>query len=234
MKQQFNIKGMTCSACSSAIDRQVRQLDGVEEVQVNLLSNTMDVTYDQATANQIIQAVQDAGYDATTKDDEAIDTKQYQTLANKMKMRFIYSLIFMLPLFYISMGHMMEWPLPSIFHTNPLFYAYTQLVLTIPIVVINREFFIHGFKSLYKRNPNMDSLIALGSTAAILYGLYAIAKITIGLNTNNSAMVMQFTMDLYFETSAMILTLITLGKYLETKSKGKTSEAISKLIDLSP
>lgn len=234
MKQQFDITGMTCTACSSAIDKKVRQLEGVEDVQVNLLSNTMDVTYENATAQQIIRAVQDAGYDASTKDDDTVNTQQYQTLANKMKMRFIYSLIFMLPLFYISMGHMMEWPLPSIFHTNPLLYAYTQLLLTIPIVIVNREFFIHGFKALIKKSPNMDSLIALGSTAAILYGIYAIVKITIGLNTNNSEMVMQFTMDLYFETSAMILTLITLGKYLETKSKGKTSEAISKLIDLTP
>ncbi len=234
MKQQFNIKGMTCAACSSAIERKLSHLDGVKSCQVNLLANNMTVEYDNISDKDIIHAVQDVGYDAFLPSSDQKETNEYAKLADKMKKRFILSLIFTVPLFYLAMGHMMGWPLPGIFHTNPLLNAFTQLALTIPVLIINHEFFTHGFKALFKLNPNMDSLIAIGSSAAVLYGLYAIVKIVIGVQTGDTKMVEMFIMDLYFETSAMILTLITLGKYLEIKSKGKTSEAISKLIDLAP
>lgn len=234
MKQQFNIEGMTCSACSSAIERKISNLQGVTLCQVNLLANTMIVEYDTITDQDILQAVSDVGYTASLPSTNKKQLPTYDRQANQMKQRFILSLIFTVPLFYLSMGHMLKWPIPEIFHTMPLLNALIQLALTIPVLIINREFFIHGFKALFNLNPNMDSLIALGSSAAVLYGLYAITKIIIGIQTGDQMMVDMFIMDLYFETSAMILTLITLGKYLETKSKGKTSEAISKLIDLAP
>ncbi|MEG0076293.1 heavy metal translocating P-type ATPase [Anaerorhabdus sp.] len=233
MKQTFNITGMTCTACSSAIEKKLNHLDGVTSCQVNLLANTMVVEYNDITENDIIQAVEDVGYGASIPSESA-PAPSYDQISEKMKKRFIYSAIFTVPLFYIAMGHMMNWPLPSILMDNALLNALLQLLLTIPVLILNREFFIHGFKSLVKGNPNMDSLIAIGSTAAVLYGIYAITKIAIGVQTHDMALVHEFIMDLYFETSAMILTLITLGKYLETKSKGKTSEAISKLIDLAP
>lgn len=234
MKQQFNIQGMTCSACSSAIERKINSLEGVTLCQVNLLANSMIVDFDGITPQMIIQAVKDVGYDAVLPESSKNESPAYDQLAKAMKQRFVLSLLFTVPLFYLAMGHMMNWPIPSIFHTYPLVNALTQCALTIPVLYLNREFFIHGFKALFRGSPNMDSLIALGSTAAVLYGLYAIVKIAIGVQTGNQMLVDMYSMDLYFETSAMILTLITLGKYLETKSKGKTSEAISKLIDLAP
>ncbi|MEG0177266.1 heavy metal translocating P-type ATPase [Anaerorhabdus sp.] len=233
MKQTFDIQGMTCTACSSAIERKISKMEGVQSVQVNLLSNNMVVDYNGLNENDIIHAVEDVGYNASLPS-KTTATPSYDELSTRIKKRFIYSAIFTVPLFYIAMGHMMNWPLPSILMDQPLVNAWLQLLLTIPVLILNKEFFIHGYKALFKLNPNMDSLIAIGSTAAVLYGIYAIFKITIGVQTGDTHLVHQFIMDLYFETSAMILTLITLGKYLETKSKGKTSEAISKLIDLAP
>lgn len=233
MKQTFNITGMTCAACSSAIEKKLNNLNGVESCQVNLLANNMVVEYKDISENDIIQAVEDVGYGASLPSDSK-PTPSYDQLSQKIKKRFIYSALFTVPLFYIAMGHMMNWPLPSILMENALLNATLQLILTIPVLVLNREFFTHGFKALFKGNPNMDSLIAIGSSAAVLYGIYAIFKIAIGVQNHDMALVHEFIMDLYFETSAMILTLITLGKYLETKSKGKTSEAISKLVDLAP
>ncbi|SJZ53904.1 heavy metal translocating P-type ATPase [Anaerorhabdus furcosa] len=233
MKQTFNITGMTCAACSSAIEKKLNNLNGIESCQVNLLANNMVVEYKDISENDIIQAVEDVGYGASLPSDSK-PTPSYDQLSQKIKKRFIYSALFTVPLFYIAMGHMMNWPLPSILMENALLNATLQLILTIPVLVLNREFFTHGFKALFKGNPNMDSLIAIGSSAAVLYGIYAIFKIAIGVQNHDMALVHEFIMDLYFETSAMILTLITLGKYLETKSKGKTSEAISKLVDLAP
>ena len=243
---KFDVYGMTCAACSGAVERAVKKLDGVEEVQVNLLANNMQVRFSpEVTEEAIERAVEQAGYraevhDATPAASKSNPANEHGSVMEEelrsMKRRFILSLIFLIPLFYISMGHMMGLPLPAFMHGNPnaITFALTQLLLTLPILVINRSYFIHGFKALIKRSPNMDSLIAIGSAAAFVYGVFAIYRIGYGLGHGLDAVVSQYSMDLYFESSAMILTLITLGKYLETRSKGKTSQAIAKLIDLAP
>lgn len=155
---------------------------------------------------------------------------------DSMKRRLIVSFLFSVPLFYISMGHMMGWPLPDFFHGNgnAITFAFTQFLLVLPVAIVNEKYFRVGFKTLFKGSPNMDSLIAIGSTAAIVYGVYAIYKIGYGLGHGDMALVSQYSMDLYFESAAMILTLITLGKFFEARAKGKTSEAITKLVDLAP
>lgn len=240
MKQDFDVQGMSCAACSSRIEKSVSQLDGVEQVSVNLLTNHMQVNYDEKKLNdqKIIDCVVKAGYGATlpnasntVKKSEVIKEDE----AEGMKKRFIASLIFMLPLFYISMGHMVGSPLPSILlgHENALIFAFTQFLLCLPVLIINQKYFINGFKALFHRSPNMDSLIAIGSGASFVYGIYAIYMLGYGLGHMDMAIVERYHMELYFEGAAMILTLITLGKYLETKSKGKTSEAIQKLMSLS-
>ncbi|MFQ9951107.1 MAG: heavy metal translocating P-type ATPase, partial [Clostridium sp.] len=241
--KKFDVIGMTCSACSAHVEKSVKKVPGVEEIQVNLLSNSMSVEYDESMTNPqaIIQAVQDGGYDARERQKEkksqqapAQDTAQ-QELRN-MKKRFIVSLIFLIPLFYLSMGHMMGAPVPGFFlgTENALAFAFTQLLLCIPIVGINIKYFKVGFRSLWKRSPNMDSLIAIGSAAALLYGIFAIYQIGWGLGHGDVERVHHYSMDLYFESAGMILTLITLGKYLEARAKGRTSDAITKLIHLAP
>ena len=245
MKTKFNVTGMTCSACSAHVDKSVRKLEGVSDVNVNLLANTMVVDYDEktVTTDEIIKAVEKGGYGANlpisalageAPRQSAVDQAKEET--RKVKVRLIVSFVFMIPLFYLAMGHMMSWPLPAFFlgEENALTYAFTQFLLCLPVAYVNRKYFINGFKTLARRSPNMDSLIAIGSTAAIVYGIYAIYKIGWGLGHGDSHMVHQYSMDLYFETSAMILALITLGKFLESRSKGKTSEAITKLMDLAP
>ena len=244
MKTKFNVTGMTCSACSAHVDKSVRKLEGVSDVNVNLLANTMVVDYDEktVTTDEIIKAVEKGGYGANLPTasageaprQSAVDQAKGET--RKVKVRLIVSFVFMIPLFYLAMGHMMSWPLPAFFlgEENALTYAFTQFLLCLPVAYVNRKYFINGFKTLARRSPNMDSLIAIGSTAAIVYGIYAIYKIGWGLGHGDSHMVHQYSMDLYFETSAMILALITLGKFLESRSKGKTSEAITKLMDLAP
>ena len=244
MKTKFNVTGMTCSACSAHVDKSVRKLEGVSDVNVNLLANTMVVDYDEktVTTDEIIKAVEKGGYGANLPTasageaprQSAVDQAKGET--RKVKVRLIVSFVFMIPLFYLAMGHMMSWPLPAFFlgEENALTYAFTQFLLCLPVAYVNRKYFINGFKTLARRSPNMDSLIAIGSTAAIVYGVYAIYKIGWGLGHGDSHMVHQYSMDLYFETSAMILALITLGKFLESRSKGKTSEAITKLMDLAP
>lgn len=239
-KEEFIITGMTCSACSSTIQNGVNKLNGIKEAQVNLLANKMMVEYDekQISSTQIIDTVCDLGYGASLKNGastpkkENIGLKEYQ----QMKKRCILSFIFMLPLFYLSMGHMMNWPLPNFFlgYANTLNFAFTQLLLALIIVFINQHYYINGFKNLIKRHPNMDSLIAIGSFAALVYGIFAIYQIGMGMGSGNTELVHHYAMDLYFETSGMILTLITLGKTLETRSKKKTSDAISKLMDYAP
>lgn len=240
MKQKFNVTGMTCSACSSNIEKNVRKLEGVVEANVNLLANTMNVEYDEKKVdiNLISKTVSDVGYSASVVGDkqQVKPTSTTQDELKEMKHRLIYSLIFLIPLFYISMGHMMGAPLPSFFHgaENAMTFGLTQLLLVIPICIINEKYFRVGFKALWKRSPNMDSLIAVGSTAAVFYGIFALYHIGYGLGHQDVMMVKMYMMDLYFESAGMILTLITVGKYLETRSKGKTSQAISKLIDLTP
>lgn len=241
--QKFNVTGMTCSACSTRVEKNVNKTDGVIEATVNLLTNSMTVKYDESVLNEenIIKVVEDAGYGASSADVRKAEAKKDTKADDKseleeMKKRMIVSLIFVVPLFYISMGHMLNWPLPGIFHgwENALIFAFTQFLLCIPVVVVNHKYYRVGFKTLFKGSPNMDSLIAIGTSAAVAYGIFAIYKIGYGLGHNDIAMVEQFSMDLYFESAAVVLALITVGKFLETRAKGKTSDAIKKLIDLSP
>ena len=251
-KTKFNIKGMTCSSCSSHVEKSVNKLQGIKNVNVNLLSNNMIVEYDESKLNTetIIKAVIDAGYVASALDTE--NKKQYKNkkmINNKdtiksMKKRLIISICFLIPLMYIAMYHMLyEWfglPIPqfvkTLFHgnENTVVFGFTQFLLLLPIVYANRNYFKVGFKRLLKRTPNMDSLIAIGSGAAIVYGIFAIYMIGYGLGHNQIDIVQKYSMDIYFESAGTILTLITVGKYLETKSKGKTSDAISKLVNLAP
>ncbi|MCQ4949467.1 heavy metal translocating P-type ATPase [Bittarella massiliensis (ex Durand et al. 2017)] len=247
MKQKFDVTGMTCSACSAHVEKSVAKVEGVSAVAVNLLANSMVVEYDerQIGPDTISKAVADAGYGAfpaagngrsakAAAGKSAVDRAQEEMRA--MKRRLIVSFAFMIPLFYLSMGHMMGWPLPGLFlgNENAITFAFTQLLLSLPIVWVNQHYFTNGFKTLFRRSPNMDSLIAIGSTAAIVYGIFAIYKIGWGLGHGDMHLVHQYSMDLYFETSGMILALITLGKFLEARSKGKTSQAITKLMDLAP
>ncbi|WP_313957073.1 heavy metal translocating P-type ATPase [Aliarcobacter butzleri] len=242
--QKFDIKGMTCSACSTAVDRNVKKLGGINEVNVNLLNNSMIVKYDENVLNNetIIKKVQDAGYEAflvengkkTQKNSTEENLGKIET--NELKNRLIISFIFAIPLFYISMGHMLNWYLPHLFHgySNAITFSFTQFLLALPIVFINIKYYKVGFKTLYKGSPNMDSLIAIGTSAAMIYGVFSIYKIGYGLGNNDIDMVIQYSHDLYFESAAIVLTLITLGKFLEARAKENTSEAINKLINLTP
>ena len=236
---------MTCSACASHIEKAVKKQHGVITATVNLLASTMSVSFDETQIDQtgIINAVESSGYHASILEKRAKkgnQTLDYSASAEKeckeMKTRLIISFVFLIPLFYISMGHMMGWPLPHYLHgtSGALSFAFTQFLLCLPIVYVNRSYFEAGFQSLFHGAPNMDTLIALGSSAALLYGIFAIYQIGYGLGQGILSLVDQYSMDLYFESAGMILSLITIGKYLETKSKGKTSEAITKLINLSP
>ena len=236
MKQEFDIQGMSCAACSSRVEKSVNKLEGIKVCNVNLLTNHMSVEYDEKLLNDqmIIDCVVNAGYGATLPNKEIKIKKKKEDPSLELKKRFQTSLIFMLPLFYVSMGHMMGLPLPSILlgHENALIFAFTQFLLCLPVLIINKKYYINGFKALFNRNPNMDSLIALGSSASFTYGIFAIYMLAYGLGHQDHELVARYHMELYFEGAAMILTLITLGKYLEAKSKGKTSEAIEKLMDL--
>ena len=249
MKQKFTVTGMSCAACSAHVDKAVRKLEGVSEVNVNLLGGSMTVEYDPAAESPeaIIAAVDAAGYGcalpqaAAAKGDARVDAraeaaKQMEEELGGMKRRFLVSLCFLVPLFYIAMGHMMGWPLPAFFHDsrNALAFAFLQFLLVLPIMYINDKYYRVGFKTLFHGAPNMDSLIAVGSAAAVIYGIAAIFQIGYGLGHGDMERVEHWAMDLYFESAGMILTLITLGKFLETRSKGKTSQAISRLMDLAP
>lgn len=242
MKQKFDVTGMTCAACQANVEKSVRKLTGVNEVNVNLLANNMAVEYDEnvVTEGTIIGVVKAAGYGASAAGKEAAAEKKdggrMQEELENMKFRLIVSLVFLVPLMYVSMGHMMGLPTPGILigEENALILAFTELLLTLPVVYVNRKFYLVGFKALAHRMPNMDSLIAMGSAAALVYGCVAIYGIGYGLGHGDWELVHRYMHDLYFESAAMILALITLGKFLETRSKGKTSEAIEKLMDLAP
>ncbi|BCJ95631.1 heavy metal translocating P-type ATPase [Anaerocolumna cellulosilytica] len=244
MNQKFSVTGMTCSACSAAVEKSVKKVPGVNAVTVNLLSNSMNVEYNGEVTdnNQIIASVVDAGYNASVfSRDKAAKSKAKEENTvemelKEMKMRIIVSFLFLIPLLYIAMGHMLKFPLPDIIHgtENAVTFAFLQFLLTLPIVYVNRKYYQVGFKTLLRRSPNMDTLIAIGSAAAIAYGIFAIFKIGYGLGHMDMDSVMHYSMDLYFESAGTILALITLGKYLEARSKGKTSEAITKLMDLAP
>ena len=246
-KKHFLVGGMTCSACSSRVEKAISKLPDINSYSVNLLKNSMIVDFDDTklSVDKIIQAVEKAGYSATLVDENSVNKPQNAQL-NKdntpdkeyhhMKMRLILSLIFVLPLFYISMGHMLGAPLPTILvgTENAMSFALTQFLFTIPIIFINFKYYSIGYKTLFKGSPNMDSLIAIGSSAAVIYGIYAMYKISYALGHNDLSTAHHFSMDLYFESAGVILTLITLGKFLESRAKGKTSDAITKLMNLAP
>ncbi|WP_277668464.1 heavy metal translocating P-type ATPase [Caproiciproducens galactitolivorans] len=244
MNQKFQVTGMTCSACSANVEKSVSKLEGVQKVNVNLLTNSMTVDYDPALTGDsaIIKAVEKAGYGVSVFHRGEVQA-QKDTRSNSveeqyrsMKFRLLVSFAFLIPLLYLSMGHMLGFPLPDLVHgtENAFAFAFTQFLLTLPIVYVNRKYYQVGFKTLFHGAPNMDSLIAVGSSAALLYGVFALYAIGYGLGHHKMELVMQYSMDLYFESAATILTLITLGKYLEARSKGKTSEAIAKLMNLAP
>ena len=239
MTEKFNVTGMTCSACSAHVEKSVKKLNGVKSVNVNLLQNNMHVDFDETavSVDDIINAVVSGGYGASVagKKQEKKDNKIDNEISN-MKFRLIVSLVCLVPLMYISMGHMWGWPFLSVFHgaENGITFALTQMLLTLPIMYVNRKYYITGFKTLFHGAPNMDSLIAIGSGAAFAYGIIAIYCIGYGLGHGDKEFAHSYMINLYFESAAMILALITLGKFLESRAKGKTSQAIEKLIDLSP
>lgn len=256
-QDKFDVDGMTCAACQAHVDRAVSKLDGVQSVAVNLLAGSMMVDYDpaQVSPDDICTAVDRAGYSASPvsmRTDAAPNgsaqarsgathmespTKKLEATASAMRTRLIISIIFLIPLFYIGMGHMLGWPLPGIFtdHIHSMTLALTELVLLIPIVYVNDAYFINGFKSLVHGAPTMDALIAVGATASIAWSLYAMFIMADQLATGQVHEAMMTSMDnLYFESAGTILSLVTVGKYLETRSKSKTGGAIEALIDLAP
>lgn len=265
-KENFYVTGMTCSACSARVEKSVAKLDGVEKVTVNLLTNSMQVEYEetQVSAGKIIDTVVKAGYGASPKDQGAggsTSSRRPGTAAGlsgscgageclpggrrengmedqlkEMRFRLWVSFAFLLPLMYVSMGHMIGLPLPGFLSgaDNAVSFAFTQLLLCIPVLLVNRKYYTRGFQNLMHLAPNMDSLIAIGSSASLVYGVFAIYRMSYGLGQGNMELVHRYYHDLYFESAAMILALITVGKYLETRSKGKTSEAITRLMDLAP
>ena len=257
-QDKFDVDGMTCAACQAHVDRAVSKLDGVQSVAVNLLAGSMMVDYDpaQVSPDDICTAVDRAGYSASPVDAGTgaagssgnaqarsgaahmeSPTKKLEATASAMRTRLIISIIFLIPLFYIGMGHMLGWPLPGIFtdHIHSMTLALTELVLLIPIVYVNDAYFINGFKSLVHGAPTMDALIAVGATASIAWSLYAMFIMADQLATGQVHEAMMTSMDnLYFESAGTILSLVTVGKYLETRSKSKTGGAIEALIDLAP
>lgn len=254
MKDKFSITGMSCAACQSRVEKAVNGLDGVSVASVNLLTNSMVADYDEniLSCDDIIKAVEKAGYGAKV----ASDNEAGKGFANKagdktetngeaeaneeiyadFKRRLIVSFAFLIPLMYVSMGHMVGLSLPGFLssHSNAVSFAFTQFLLCIPVLYVNRIYFKRGFKALFHLNPNMDSLIAVGSSAALIYGIFAIYRMSYALGAGDMEVVMRYHHDLYFESSVMILSLITVGKFLEAKSKGKTSEALRKLMDMAP
>ncbi len=231
MRKHVDIKGMSCSACSSAIQRGVSKLDGVNNCNVNLLTNSMDVEFNeqQVSLDDIANKVESIGYEMVKPDQ--IKTN-YKAEADKSKQRLITSIIITLVLMYVAMGHMFNWPLPQFVSANPIIFVLIQLFLCIPVYLINRKYFINGFRSLFKGHPNMDALIALGSSSALIYGLFVLGQMF--MSVHNEEHIHMLAMNLYFETGAMILTLISVGKYIESRSKAKTGDAISKLVALAP
>ena len=259
MEQKFCVTGMTCSACSAHVEKSVNKLEAVEKASVNLLTETMQVSYDENKISEaeIIDAVVKAGYGAKVQgkekavqvtvkqgDKQGAVAQKTNEESRQMIKRLLISFVFLIPLMYVAMFHMLEeWfglPVPDFmmnaFHgnENAVAFAFTQLLLVTPILYVNRKFFIVGFKTLFRFAPNMDSLVALGATAATGYGVFALYRIGYGLGHDDMALVEQYAHNLYFESAGMILTLITVGKYLESRSKKKTGEAITKLMELAP
>ena len=242
MNKKYKVTGMTCSACSSRVEKCVEKLDGVNTVSVNLLTNSMQVDFDEnkLTEEKIADSVIQAGYGMEISTGKSEKKEEKEDIVEKniesMKKRTIWSFIFLIPLMYVAMGHMAGLPQPSFLSgdVNAVSFALTQLLLCVPVLYINRAYFERGFRSLIHGAPNMDTLISVGSGASLIYGIFAIYRMGYGLGTQNMELVHRYLHDLYFESAVMILALINIGKYLEARSKGKTSEAIQKLIDLAP
>lgn len=238
MKLKFSITGMSCSACSAAVERSVKKLDGIKTVEVSLLANSMTVEFDETKNKEqaIIDAVRSAGYGASVHGKNEKQQKKENNELKEMKARLIVSFVCLIPLMYIAMGHMISLPLPSFLNgvRNGVAFSFAQFLLTLPVMYVNRKYYINGFRSLFKKSPNMDTLVATGSAAAILYGVYCIFAIGNAIGRGDIASASELLHNLYFESGAMILSLITLGKFFEARSKNKTSEAISKLIELAP
>ncbi len=227
MKKKFNVSGMTCASCQSHVEKAVRKLDGVSDVYVNLLQNNMDVTFDEkiCSISKIEEAVDKAGYKATLPEERGVSNKNKDYSLFKL----IFCIVDLLVLMYFSMGNMMwGWPSPKVFdmHQNPMGFALVQFILVLPICYIYRNYFISGFKKLFKLSPNMDSLIAVGATFSLAYGIYCLFMISLGHT--------QYHMYLYFESAGMILVFVSIGKYLEELSKNRTTDSLTKLMDLKP
>lgn len=243
-KKKFSVTGMSCAACSAAVEKAVGRLDGVESAQVNLLAKSMVCVYDESKtgADAVIAAVEKAGFGAAElaeRDRAAAPKKEKATAGDgftAIRTRLWVSIVFLVLLMYVSMGHMLGLPLPGFLHgtQNALPFAFLQFLLTLPVLYVNRKFYFNGFRALAHRAPNMDSLVAVGSAAAMLYGVIAIFMIGAALGRGDWDTVERYRTNLYFESAAMILTLVTVGKFLEERSKGKTGAAIAKLLDLSP
>ena len=236
--EQYSVTGMTCAACQARVEKVVSNVPGVTDVSVSLLTNSMGVE-GTATSADIVAAVEKAGYHASVKGAQMESSQGAEALADtetpKLLKRLIISLIFLMPLMYLSMGHMMwNWPLPGFLNNNHVGMGLAQLLFTVIIMVINQHFFISGFTSLIHRAPNMDTLVAMGATAAFGYSTYALFAITVAQTSGNDKLVMSYMHEFYFESAAMILTLITLGKTLEAYSKGKTTDALKSLMNLAP
>ena len=239
MKERFNVTGMTCASCQANVQKAVEKL-GVENVNVNLVSETMNVSYDEnkISNDDIINAVEKIGYGASPVSEKKSKSKNSE-LSNEeknVKNRLIISFLFMIPLMYVSMGHMINLPLPHFLHGNSgsVNFAFLQFLLTLPVIFVNRIFYISGFKGLINKAPNMDTLVGLGSFAALFYGIFAIFRMAYGLGFGKLEIVEMYRTNLYFESAAMILTLITLGKYFEKRSKGQTKKSLEALMDLAP
>lgn len=243
-KKKFSVTGMSCAACSAAVEKAVGRLDGVESAQVNLLAKSMVCVYDESKtgADAVIAAVEKAGFGAAelAERERAAAPKKEKAAADDgftaIRTRLWVSIVFLVLLMYVSMGHMLGLPLPGFLHgtQNALPFAFLQFLLTLPVLYVNRKFYFNGFRALAHRAPNMDSLVAVGSAAAMLYGVIAIFMIGAALGRGDWDTVERYRTNLYFESAAMILTLVTVGKFLEERSKGKTGAAIAKLLDLSP
>ena len=243
-KKKFSVTGMSCAACSAAVEKAVGRLDGVESAQVNLLAKSMVCVYDESKtgADAVIAAVEKAGFGAAelAERERTAEPKKEKAAAGDgftaIRTRLWVSIVFLALLMYVSMGHMLGLPLPGFLHgtQNALPFAFLQFLLTLPVLYVNRKFYFNGFRALAHRAPNMDSLVAVGSAAAMLYGVIAIFMIGAALGRGDWDTVERYRTNLYFESAAMILTLVTVGKFLEERSKGKTGAAIAKLLDLSP
>lgn len=241
MKKTFEVRGMSCSSCVAKIQNKLNNSAGIKKAEVNLITNSMTVDFDEeiTDAKKIKTLVKRLGYDVAEKGEDEKEKKR-EIMANaeaaKMKKRMILSFAFLVPLLYVSMGHMANLPMPGFLSgkNNALSFAFMQFLLCLPVIAVNKKFFSGGFKALFLRSPNMDSLIAVGSGASLAYGIFEIFRMSYGMGNGQMHLVEKYYMDLYFETAAMIPALITLGKFLETLSKGRTSEAINRLMNLSP